>query len=246
MAYSYEGKIVEKKKTKKKNKKKQSPSESVKMINTVHKEYDHLLVSPYLIKQDDPGVPTIECSINQRSFLKAFYDTGSGVNIMAKITYEYLFGKEPLYPTYAQLQMADQTFRFPEGITKDVNIQIKDHYVPTNFMVLDMGEEEYDPPIVLEKPFLGTTRAIIYMRSGEVHFQFPSEKVRCYFNSYTTYEQPKKNRSKRRRRSTQCYKNQLPKIEEYNEEEKSDEKLSEKFLANSIRFGRNSAVAVDI
>jgi hypothetical protein len=94
------------------------------MINTVHTEYDHLLVSPYLLKQDDPGVPTIECTINQRIFHKTFYDAGSGINIMAKVTYEYLFGKEPLYPTYVQLQMADQTFRFLEGIVKDVMVQI--------------------------------------------------------------------------------------------------------------------------
>jgi hypothetical protein len=38
-----------------------------------------------------------------------------------------------------------------------------------------MGEEEYDPPIVLGRPFLKTIWAIIYIRSGEVHFQFPSE-----------------------------------------------------------------------
>jgi hypothetical protein len=49
-------------------------------------------------------------------------------------------------------------------------VQIHDHYVPSEFMVLDMGEEEYDPPIVLGRLFLNITRAIIYMRSGEVHF----------------------------------------------------------------------------
>jgi hypothetical protein len=101
---------------------------------------------------------------------KTFYDTVSRVNIMAKVTYEYLFSKEPLYPTYVQLQMVDQTFQFPEGIAKDVMVQIHDHYVLTDFMVLDMGEEEYDPPIVLGRPFLNTTRAVVYMRSGEVHF----------------------------------------------------------------------------
>jgi hypothetical protein len=71
----------------------------MKMINTVHTEYDHLLISSYLLKQDDPGVPTIECMINQRIFHKTFCDTQSGVNVMAKVTYEYLFNKEPLYPT---------------------------------------------------------------------------------------------------------------------------------------------------
>jgi hypothetical protein len=107
-AYIY--KTAEKKTNRRRNKTKQSPTESVKMINTVHTEYDHLLISPYLLKQDDPGAPTIECTINQRIFHKTFYDAGLGVNIMAKVMYEYLFSKEPLYPTYVQLQMVDQTF----------------------------------------------------------------------------------------------------------------------------------------
>jgi hypothetical protein len=108
-AYIYEDKTVEKKRNRRRNKTKQSPIESMKMINTIYMEYDHLLISLFLLKQDDPGIPTIECTINQRVFHKTFCDTGSGVNIMAKVTYEYLFGKEPLYPTYVQLQMADQT-----------------------------------------------------------------------------------------------------------------------------------------
>jgi hypothetical protein len=102
--------MTAKKKNKNKNKSKQPPVETVKMINSVHMEYDHLLVSPYLNKQDDPGVPTIECKINQRIFHKTFRDTGSSINIMSKVMYEYLFSKEPLYSTYVQLQMADQTF----------------------------------------------------------------------------------------------------------------------------------------
>jgi hypothetical protein len=82
------------------------------MINAVQREHDHQLKSPYLIKKDDPGVPTIECTINRSSFQKAVYDTRSDVNIMAKVTYEYLYGTMPLEPTYAQLQMVDQMFRF--------------------------------------------------------------------------------------------------------------------------------------
>ena len=97
--------------------------------------------------------------------------------------------------------MADQSIRFPEEIAKDVIVRIHDHYAPTDFMVLDMGEED-DTPIILGKPFLNATNAIIDIRSGQVHFQFPREKVHCYFNSYTTYEQSKKNRSRRRHRSS--------------------------------------------
>ena len=66
-------------------------------------------------------------------------------------------------------------------------VRIHDHYAPTDFMVLDMGEED-DTPIILGRPFLNTTNAIIYVGSGKVHFQLPREKVYYYFNSYTTYE----------------------------------------------------------
>jgi hypothetical protein len=97
--------------------------------------------------------------------------------------------------------MADQLIQFSEGTAKDVMVRIHDHYAPTDFMVLDMGEE--DVPIVLRRSFLNTTNAIIYVRSGQVHFQFRGEKVRYYFNNYTTYELPKKTRSRRRRQSSQ-------------------------------------------
>jgi hypothetical protein len=67
-------------------------------------------------------------------------------------------------------------------------VRIHDHYALADFMVLDMGEEEDDTPIILGRPFLNTTNAIIYIGSGQVHFQFLREKVCCYFNSYSTYE----------------------------------------------------------
>ena len=119
--------------------------------------------------------------------------------------------------------MADQSSRFPEGIAKDVPVKIQDHYVLTDFYVIDMGEDEYDPPIVLGRPFLNTTRAIIYVRTGEVHFQFPKEKVRCYFNSYNNLEQPKKNRSRRRRspRKSVTTKEEIKEVKK--EEEKKEE-----------------------
>jgi hypothetical protein len=76
-------------------------------------------------------------------------------------------------------------------------------------MILDMGDED-DIHLILGRPFLNTTSMIIYMKSGQIHFQFPAEKVCCYFNSYTSYEQPKKNRSRRRR--SQCQKKQITKV----------------------------------
>ena len=41
-----------------------------------------------------------------------------------------------------------------------------------------MGEDEYDPPTVLGRPFHNTIKAIIYIGTREVHMYFPSEKRR--------------------------------------------------------------------
>jgi hypothetical protein len=172
MAYLPEETIVNKRRNnqKRKNKDRQTQEESVKMINTLRLEYDHLLTSPFLTKKEDSSVPTFECTIGQRIFHNTFCNIGSGVNIMSKITYDYLFGDEPLFPTYMQLQMADQTIQFLKGIAKDIMVKIQDYYVPIDFMILNMGEAEKDVPIILGRLFPNTTN--VYIGSGQIHFQF--------------------------------------------------------------------------
>ena len=89
---------------------------------------------------------------------------------------QLLHGTMPLKPTYIQLQMADQTFRKVEG------------------------EDEYDPPIILGRPFLSTVKAIIYIGTREVHMHFPSEKVRhCFTDLNYIVEDSKQVRTRRRR-----------------------------------------------
>jgi len=103
------------------------------MVTAIHRAQDRRLKSSFLIKKDDPGVPSFECTINGYSFQKTLYDTGSGVNIMAVITYQLLYGTMPLQPTYIQLQMADQTFRKVEGLVTDVLVKIDDHFIHIDF-----------------------------------------------------------------------------------------------------------------
>jgi hypothetical protein len=52
-----------KKNRRRKNKTSQSPEETINIINTIRSEYDHLFAPPFLTKKDDPGIPTIECTI---------------------------------------------------------------------------------------------------------------------------------------------------------------------------------------
>jgi len=61
---------------------------------------DRRLKSLFLIKKNDPSVPSIKCTINGYSFQKTLYDTGSDDNIMAAVTYQLLHGTMPLQPIY--------------------------------------------------------------------------------------------------------------------------------------------------
>ena len=127
-------------------------TESAKMVTAVQGGQDRRLKSPFLTKKDDPRMPSIHCSINGYNFYKTLCDTKSGINIMAGVTYRLLFRTMPLKPTYIQLQMVDLTFREVKGIVTDVPVKIDDHFVYTDFQVIDMGEDEYDPPIILGRP----------------------------------------------------------------------------------------------
>ena len=69
--------------------------------------------------------------------------------------------------TALSLQMADQSMTSHKGIIKDVLIKVDKFIFPMDFVVLDMEEDE-KVPLILEKPFLATSRAPIDLESGEL------------------------------------------------------------------------------
>jgi len=138
------------KRTNRRNRNKQVWTESAKMVTAVHEGQDHRLKSPFLTKKDDPEMSSIYYSIKGYNFYKMFCDTGSGVNIMAAVTYRLLFGTMPLKTTYIQLQMADQTFREVKGTVTHVPIKIDDHFVYTDFRLLTWEKTNTIHPSTLE------------------------------------------------------------------------------------------------
>jgi hypothetical protein len=103
-------------------------------------------------------------------------DTGSGVNIMA-----------------ASHLSAPIRNHAPK-----TNI----HSAPDDLKLIDIREDEFDPPIILGRPFLSTVKAIIYIGTREVHMHFPSEKVRrCFTDPNYIVEDSKRVRTRRRRRN---------------------------------------------
>ena len=97
--------------------------------------------------------------------------------------------------------MTDQTIRFPEGLARDILVNIQDEYAPADFIILDMGAN-VEVPVILGRPFLNTTNADIYVGSGQIHFQFLSHKVKCAFNGYKLNKQVKAQPPRRRVRAS--------------------------------------------
>jgi len=64
-------------------------------------------------------------------------------------------------------------------------VKIQDDYVPADFLILDMGIDE-EIPLIFGRLFLNTTNAVIFVGSGQIHFQFLGWKVKCAVNGYTT------------------------------------------------------------
>lgn len=110
-------------------------------------------------KLKDPGSFSIPCTISKTKISKAFCNLSASVSLMPISTWKKL-GLGDLKLTTMTLQLADHSCRYPLGIFEDVPMKVGDFVVPTDFVVLEMNE---DPriPIILERPFLTTARAVI-------------------------------------------------------------------------------------
>jgi predicted aspartyl protease len=143
---------------------------------------DHVMMSEQcsgaianrLEKQGDPGCPMILCSVGSFKFEKALCDLGASVSVMPRDVFEKLRLPE-LEPTAMCLEMGDSSIRYPLGITVDVPVKVGYHFIPVDFMVLEMGEREKSS-LILGKPFLKTVGATINVGKGEIKFDINGER----------------------------------------------------------------------
>jgi hypothetical protein len=132
-------------------------------------------------KKGDPGRPVIPITIGRHTFDNALCDYGSSINIMPQVIYEKIHGN-PLYYTTMCLQLADQSLCYPKGVLEDVYVQVGHSYVPTDFVVVETGGDE-NSPIILGRPFLNTTKAIIYADKAKITFNIKGRKEKFTFKN---------------------------------------------------------------
>jgi hypothetical protein len=126
-----------------------------------------------LEKQKDPGCPTIPCSVGSFNFEKALCDLGASVSVMPRDVFEKL--RLPLEPTGMCLELGDNSICYPLGIAEDVPVKVGNHFIPVEFVVLEMGEME-KPLLILGRPFLKTLGATIDVGKGGIMFDINGER----------------------------------------------------------------------
>ena len=126
------------------------------------------------VKYKDPGCLTILVNIGGISVEKALLDLGASVNLLPYSMYKQL-GLGELKPTSITLSLADRSIKIPKGTIEDVLIQVDRFYYPVDFVVLDtepVAVGANHVPIILGRPFLATSNAIINYRNGVMQLTF--------------------------------------------------------------------------
>ena len=130
-------------------------------------------------KLGDPGVPTIPCSIKRNYVKTALCDLGAGVSVMPLSLYRRL-DLNKLTPTEISLQMADKSTAIPVGICEDVPVVVANVTILTDFVILDIPEDD-SMSIILGRPFLNTAGAVIDCNKGNVTFHVNGNEHTVHF-----------------------------------------------------------------
>ncbi|XP_024007287.1 uncharacterized protein LOC112083490 [Eutrema salsugineum] len=117
-------------------------------------------------KLSDPESFVLDCSIFSERFKKSLCDLGSSVNLMP-YSVAVSLGMTDFKPTKISLILADRSTRILKGVLDDVPIKGGDCIIPTDFVVLEYGEEPKDP-LILGRSFLATAGAVIDVKHGNL------------------------------------------------------------------------------
>ena len=129
-------------------------------------------------KIGDVWIPKILISIDKETH-HAILDLGSSVSVISKELYDLLNPKN-MEKCSIYLLLADDSTTKVLGKVKDVMVELHMTYVPVDFIVMDKGINT-SSPILLGRPFLRTTGAIIDSKEGNVKFQFSHKKCMEHF-----------------------------------------------------------------
>jgi hypothetical protein len=142
---------------------------------TLNEECSAILQNKLPKKMIDPGSFTIPCLIGSLSVSNALADLGASINLMPYSVFAKLDLGEPK-PTKMSIQLADRSVKYPRGIVENMLVKIDKFVFPVDFVILDMDEDK-NVPLILGRPFLATSRALIDVCDSKLTLRVDDEQV---------------------------------------------------------------------
>nr|GEY58026.1 reverse transcriptase domain-containing protein [Tanacetum cinerariifolium] len=136
-------------------------------------------------KLGDPDKFLIPCDFPGMAECLALADLGASINLMPLSVWNKLSLLE-LTSTLMTLELADRSFSWPIGVAEDVYVKVGKFHFPADFVVIDF---DADPrvPLILERSFLKTERALIDVFDGELTLRVGKEAITFNLDQTSRY-----------------------------------------------------------
>nr|GEU59070.1 reverse transcriptase domain-containing protein [Tanacetum cinerariifolium] len=133
----------------------------------------------------DPGKFLIPCDFPGMAEWLALADLGASINLMPYSVWKKL-SLFDLTPTCMTLELADRSISRPVGVAEDVYVKVGSFHFLADFVVVDF---DADPrgPLILERSFLKTGRALIDVFEGELTLRVGKEAITFNLDQTSRY-----------------------------------------------------------
>ncbi|GJU55751.1 DNA-directed DNA polymerase [Tanacetum coccineum] len=105
----------------------------------------------------------------------ALADLGASINLMPHSLFRQLRISK-LKPTRMSIQLADRSIKYPIGVCENLLVKVNKFIFPVDFVILEIDEDEL-VPIILRRPFLATTPAVIDVHKGKLSLRVKNKTV---------------------------------------------------------------------
>lgn len=126
-------------------------------------------------KLTNPRSFTIPCTLVGLTVYRALANLGASINLIPLDFFKKL-GVGESKPTRMSIQLVNRSTKYPTGIIKDVLVQIEDLVFYINFVLIDMSGD-IEVLLILGRPFLATTNALIDVEEGNLTLRLGDKKV---------------------------------------------------------------------
>ncbi|GKE49084.1 reverse transcriptase domain-containing protein [Tanacetum coccineum] len=126
-------------------------------------------------KLGDPGKFLIPCDFLKLDECLALANLGASINLMPLSVWKKISLLE-LTLTRITLELTNRSVAYPVGVAEDVFMKVGKFHFQTDFVVVDY---DVDPrvPLILERPFLRTARALVNVHGEELTLRVNDESI---------------------------------------------------------------------